>query len=96
MNNLQSILDFSQRTDDGLIVTEADLEVLFNDAFRAGAEAARAADCLAMCPNCEDGVPLEELPIGWIHRRPAPSGYTSFCRANAIRNLPIPEMDKPQ
>ena len=62
-------------------------------AFRAGAEAARDADCLAACVNCEDGVPLEQNADRiWVHRRP--SGNTTRCCANALRTLPLPEMDK--
>ena len=93
MNNLQSILDFSQRTDDGLIVTEADLLVLARDAFERGAEAAREADCKAACEFCAQGMAAEWIETDnlgwWIHNTRV--GRT-WCNARSIRVLPLPEM----
>ena len=65
-------------------------------AFRAGAEAAREADCRAVCEFCTDGERAEYYagedrhPGGWTHNRL--SGRT-WCKASSIRALPLPEME---
>ena len=96
MSHLQSILNYAQRTDDGLIVTEADLRVLVNDAFDRGARAACEADCKAMCEFCALETPAEwheadaTYVSGWVHNRR--TGRT-WCNAGGIRNTPLPEME---
>ena len=63
-------------------------------AFRAGAEAAREADCRVVCEFCADGERAEYYagedlhPGGWTHNRL--SGRT-WCKASSIRALPLPE-----
>ena len=81
------------------IVPAAEVERLLakatRAAFRAGAEAAREADCRAVCEFCTDGERAEYYagedrhPGGWTHNRL--SGRT-WCKASSIRALPLPEM----
>ncbi len=56
-------------------------------AYRAGASAAREADCLAVCSRCRDG---QELIDGKWHRQG--TEMLISCGAIDIRSAPLPEM----
>ena|SRR3990170_8176274 len=75
---------------------EEALRQLKRSAFRTGAAAMREADCKAVCEFCAQGMAAEWLETNnlgwWIHNTQV--GRT-WCNARAIRNLPLPEMDKP-
>ena len=98
VSHLKSIIDFSQRTDDGLIVTEADLLILVRDAFERGAATAREADYKILCSLCADemGVIRHECSgHAFSHPRITPVGGEVFyisCTASTLRTLSLPEM----